>query len=73
MPHNPFLLPLRPPLSPCPCCWQALLSSRGVTVASAALEAYVQWICDNYEGEMKRGNYLPNIAYDADGQFFSLM
>ena len=52
---------------------QALLSSRGVSVASAALEGYLQWISANYESEMKKGNYLPNIAYDADGQFFSLM
>ncbi|PNH11033.1 hypothetical protein TSOC_002181, partial [Tetrabaena socialis] len=49
------------------------LTAGGMSISSAALEAYVLWVSTYRDVELAKGNYLPDIAYDVDSKLFSFM
>ncbi|KXZ50879.1 hypothetical protein GPECTOR_14g129 [Gonium pectorale] len=53
--------------------FQRCVAAKGVFIAAAALERYLQWMSANHDVELAKGNYLPDIAYDEDSRMFSFM
>lgn len=49
------------------------MAQRGVSASEAALCGYLSWVSRMYEHELARGNFLPNVAYDAEAKLFGFM